>query len=565
MKITRSKGMALLLAVVMLIGLMPVTGLASSTSTGPITVTWYTDNTFAFVDTFNPPQTFNSLYDAFDNISSGQFATVSIGAGYRGDNSSFTMNQAAEVHLSSSSSTNVFLGTITMNNSSAILQLTNINIDGPGNAIDVRAGDLLIGSGSRITGATRGVYNRGGIVRFSGGLVSSYESSSSGTTIGTPSYITSPSPTPGTVAVTGVRLSPTDITMRVGQTQQLTATVSPNNASNKNVRYWSSDTSVATVTSGGLVRAVGSGWAYIRVTTVDGDYTAYSDVQVGSANVAVTGVTISGGNRSVNINSSVSLTATVRPSNASNRNVTWSSSNTRVATVDSSGVVKGVSQGTATIRARTQDGGYTSSITVTVNAAAPPAAVSTDIARSTRLYLDGSSTGGAVARSTSYVQLRPTASNAVQENRMSVLVRAFDRLPEDGYSSLRYRLPWLYVDMGTRMTRGMDSTDRIEVEVTRLNYSYGTMNSRMNDKWRTYSNKNISGPWEVSSNSDETAMTLRILLPRNISKSKMRVLSWNGSSFVSMNTSAYGVVRIGTQYFLRISNVGSGVYAVVER
>lgn len=562
---TRSKGLAILLTIVMLVGLMPVSGLASSSVLNPVTVTWYTDNTFTVTNPARPATGYSSLYDAFDAISSGDFATVYVGPGYRGDNSSFTMNQAAEVHLSSGSSTNVFLGTITMNNSSAILQLTSMNIDASGNAIDVRAGDLMIGSGSLISGSSRGVYNRGGTVRFSGGQVSSYEASSSATTIGTPSYIPStPSPSPGNVSVTGVTLSPSALNMRVGGSQQLTTTVSPSNATNKNVRYWSSDTSVVTVTSGGLVRAVGSGWAYIRVTTVDGSYTAYTDVEVGVSNVAVTSVSISG-TRSINVGGSSTLTANVRPSNASNKNVTWSSSNSNVATVNSSGVVRGISQGTASIRVRTQDGGYTSSVTVTVSAPQPPASVVSDIARSTKLYLNGSSSGGTVARSSSYVQLRPKGSNAVQENKLSIQVRAFDRLSEDGYSSLRYRLPWLYVDMGTRMSRGMDSSDRLEISVKRLNYSYNTMSSRMNDKWKTYSNKNISGPWEVNSNSDEEAMTVRILLPKNISKSKMRVLSWNGSSFVSLSTSKYSVVRIGTQYFLRLNNVGNGVYAVVER
>ncbi|MTH16434.1 Ig-like domain-containing protein [Flavobacterium sp. LC2016-01] len=86
------------------------------------------------------------------------------------------------------------------------------------------------------------------------------------------------------------------------------------------------------------------------------------------APVAVTGVSVSPTTASVGVNSTQQLTATVAPSNATNQNVTWSSSNTAVATVNSSGLVTGVSAGTATITVTTQDGNKTatSAITVTI-------------------------------------------------------------------------------------------------------------------------------------------------------------------------------------------------------
>jgi hypothetical protein len=84
------------------------------------------------------------------------------------------------------------------------------------------------------------------------------------------------------------------------------------------------------------------------------------------ATVPVTGVSVNPGSVSVNTGSSAQLTETVAPANASNKNVTWSSSNSSVATVSSSGVVTGVSAGTATITVTTQDGNKTAISTVTV-------------------------------------------------------------------------------------------------------------------------------------------------------------------------------------------------------
>ncbi|HOK98599.1 MAG TPA: glycoside hydrolase family 9 protein, partial [Bacteroidales bacterium] len=102
-------------------------------------------------------------------------------------------------------------------------------------------------------------------------------------------------PVPGqTVPVTGVTVSPTTLSLTVGQTATLTATVSPANATNKSVSWSSSNTSVATVSSSGVVTAVAAGSATITVTTVDGAKTATCAVTItGSTTVPVTGVTVS--------------------------------------------------------------------------------------------------------------------------------------------------------------------------------------------------------------------------------------------------------------------------------
>lgn len=84
-----------------------------------------------------------------------------------------------------------------------------------------------------------------------------------------------------TVPVTGVSVSPTTMTLTsIGETQKLTTTITPDNASNKGVSYLSSNTSVATVGADGTVRAVSEGTATITVTTDDGGKTATCTVTV---------------------------------------------------------------------------------------------------------------------------------------------------------------------------------------------------------------------------------------------------------------------------------------------
>lgn len=165
-----------------------------------------------------------------------------------------------------------------------------------------------------------------------------------------------------TQPVTGVSLSPSELSMKVGNVSvTLTATVMPDNASDKGVTWSSSDSSVARVENG-TVSAVGKGTAVITVTTDDGGFTATCDVTVTQP---VTGVSLS--QDSIFITTAddpKTLTATVAPHNASDSKVTWSSSDESVAAVDQNGNVTAVGTGTAVITVTTQDGGFTASCTV---------------------------------------------------------------------------------------------------------------------------------------------------------------------------------------------------------
>lgn len=169
------------------------------------------------------------------------------------------------------------------------------------------------------------------------------------------------------VPVESVSLDKTNLKLTEGETAQLTATVLPETATNRNVTWSSNAPGVATVDSSGKVTAVAPGTATITVTTEDGNKTATCAVTVAAATVPVTGVTLNKTSTSLYVGDTETLTATVAPDSASNKSVTWSSDNEGVATVNN-GVVTAVSAGTAVITATAADGsGANASCTVTVS------------------------------------------------------------------------------------------------------------------------------------------------------------------------------------------------------
>lgn len=178
-------------------------------------------------------------------------------------------------------------------------------------------------------------------------------------------------PRPDEIVVTGVTINKTALTLKKGASETLTATVAPANAGNKNVTWSTANAAVAAVDSNGTVTAVAKGSTEITVTTEDGGYTASCTVTVTEdgtnvtpAKVAVSEVRLNQTSLSLNKGDVATLTATVAPQNASDKNVTWTSSNPQTATVDAAGKVTAVAKGTAVITA--QAGGKTASCVVTV-------------------------------------------------------------------------------------------------------------------------------------------------------------------------------------------------------
>ena len=176
-------------------------------------------------------------------------------------------------------------------------------------------------------------------------------------------------PEPQKVAVTGVAVIPRSVTLKVGETKEIIATITPANADNQNVSWSTSNSSVATVADG-LITAVGAGEATITVTTVDGGKTATCAVTVSTDIVPVTGITIDqGATAEVEEGNTITLTATVQPDNATDKTVTWASAHESVATVVD-GVVTGIAPGQAIISAKAGD--KTATCVVKVKAAVVP-------------------------------------------------------------------------------------------------------------------------------------------------------------------------------------------------
>ena len=168
-----------------------------------------------------------------------------------------------------------------------------------------------------------------------------------------------------TASVTGVTLSQTELSLLKGTSAELTASVSPADATNKNVTWRSDNAGIVTVENG-VVTAVAEGQTTVRVFTEDGNFTTECKVTVPS--VAVTGVKLAQNKLTLKKDDSFTLVATVEPYNASNKVVMWSSDNTAVATVSDAGLVEAKTVGTATITVTTQDGGFTATCEVTITA-----------------------------------------------------------------------------------------------------------------------------------------------------------------------------------------------------
>lgn len=147
-------------------------------------------------------------------------------------------------------------------------------------------------------------------------------------------------------SVTGVTLDKTSAIIEKGKTLALNATVTPNDAVNKEITWMTSNPDVATISETGVVTAKADGTAMILVTTADGAKTATCTVTV---KTSVTGVTLNKTSAVVKEGSTLSLAVTVSPNDATNKDVTWTSSNPDVAEVSSTGVVTARSSGTATI------------------------------------------------------------------------------------------------------------------------------------------------------------------------------------------------------------------------
>lgn len=174
------------------------------------------------------------------------------------------------------------------------------------------------------------------------------------------------------VLATGIALNMSQLNLITGSSSLLTATIMPDSATNKTVVWASNDPTIASVNASGLVTAVSLGTVTITASTTDGSNLSASCAVTVLENV-VLAISIELNQTSVGMNEgeTLQLTATVLPEDATDKTVTWASSDEAVATVDQNGLVTAVAAGTATITASTIDGSdLSASCEVTVNGAA---------------------------------------------------------------------------------------------------------------------------------------------------------------------------------------------------
>lgn len=160
-----------------------------------------------------------------------------------------------------------------------------------------------------------------------------------------------------TIQISNIELSSNSESIAVGETLQLNAIISPDNASNKTVNWTSTNPSIASVNATGLVSAIAEGKTQIIATTTDGsNLSAICEIIVNKQFISVSQIQITPSNAKITVGQTLNLSAAIAPDDATNKAIKWSSTNPAIATVSESGVVSAISEGNAIIIASTQDG-----------------------------------------------------------------------------------------------------------------------------------------------------------------------------------------------------------------
>lgn len=163
------------------------------------------------------------------------------------------------------------------------------------------------------------------------------------------------------------------LTLLAGEEKDIDVVSLPEEIKKEDIVWTSSDEKIVIVSETGVVKGVAAGSATVTVKTKDEKYSTNIGIKVAGSKeekeeleTAVTGVTVSASSKIVTVGGTVKLTANIKPTNAKNKNVTWKSSNEKVAKVDKNGTVTAVGKGKATITVTTEDGKKTSSVDITV-------------------------------------------------------------------------------------------------------------------------------------------------------------------------------------------------------
>ena len=160
------------------------------------------------------------------------------------------------------------------------------------------------------------------------------------------------------------------VSIKKGDSLKLIVSINPVELSSSKLTWKSSDENIVTVDENGIIKGIKNGKAIITVTTPNGK-TATCTVEVVNDSVDVKKINLSVPKNTITVGSVTQVKAKVEPSNATNRELIWTSSDPSVATVDSNGIVKGIKNGVVTITAKTKDGKVVASIKLTVKVPEP--------------------------------------------------------------------------------------------------------------------------------------------------------------------------------------------------
>lgn len=177
------------------------------------------------------------------------------------------------------------------------------------------------------------------------------------------------------VKAEGVAISQVEAGLEPGETLQLAAYVKPENATNKNITWVSSNEQAAAVDQNGAVTAVADGVSVIKAITQDGGFEAACTVTVKEIVKAASVSLDCNAARFTHMDDMLQLTAVITPENAKNTKVEWASSDSAIAEADENGLVTPVANGVAVITVTTEDGGFTDRCKITVDIPKDPVKV----------------------------------------------------------------------------------------------------------------------------------------------------------------------------------------------
>lgn len=171
------------------------------------------------------------------------------------------------------------------------------------------------------------------------------------------------------ISLKSIEIVPQTLTLTEGNSGKLEVAFNPNNATDKSVTWQSSNSNIVTVDSSGNLKAISSGTATITATSNDGGYTSSSKIIVKALDKSLKGISLNKAELNIVVGESDNLSVNYNPSYASNKEVTWESSNTEVATVEN-GKVVAKTPGNAEIKVTSKEGNYQA--TCKVNVLSPP-------------------------------------------------------------------------------------------------------------------------------------------------------------------------------------------------